>query len=733
MFTAGENRKPVDSKTAFSPTLEVSLEESLSNENPFETDIFVPVDYQPRRVSVTSLESTTSIEPFEEDPFKNCDPFSSSFSTITEDPFETSAPDVFNTGAADPFADTSGSLDPFTESSDLFASSHVVDVQSSHLPSAGDSQIGMGKGELASKFESTFGEDDGFLDQKTMSSSEKDPFIPAGTELKLLEAPGNEDPFGGDSFVQCQSGLEENSEPPFSSSLGAGVPGSRVQLDHRHSGNQDIDPFGVAMSADNPFEIDHFEVVVNKSGHSDNSFESDPFEVAISENGQPKKQSADDPFESDPFGIIVSDKGHSENQSADSPFGNDTFQPTILANASNSFPLVNDPFAASTTTATKESSNPFELDKFVPEQNHADEQVTDGPKSDNAQLTELTTDSCEQDMAADRAQKVNVTVENEKISHHHVKFPEDSTMVTTFETYGSDEYIRKDAEVDPQRAELEVIRDEHRSIKHGLDDVEHHLLRRLSSEIEEERTDPSQQHVKFNENIGTIPTFSSDEYDRKDSTIDPEKATEEVCKETGMKKLTPQDSVSNLRAKQAKQERRQKQVALQQQLIAEIDLEWEEKERSIELEIEEAKEEAKRKFLADTEATQKLEHERWQQKLKEKEEEQKKAEQDELERQEQILAEAEKKAIEDKSTTEETEKTEEKEIQIERQIEEEIQSQEQEDKRGQEGTVVEVQASEEQQKEAAKTQAKEEEDKAIAEPKKTQEVNEIKAEAEQNV
>jgi hypothetical protein len=29
----------------------------------------------------------------------------------------------------------------------------------------------------------------------------------------------------------------------------------------------------------------------------------------------------------------------------------------------------------------------------------------------------------------------------------------------------SDEYIRKDAEVDPQRAELEVIRDEHRSIK----------------------------------------------------------------------------------------------------------------------------------------------------------------------------------------------------------------------------------------------------------------------------
>jgi hypothetical protein len=29
----------------------------------------------------------------------------------------------------------------------------------------------------------------------------------------------------------------------------------------------------------------------------------------------------------------------------------------------------------------------------------------------------------------------------------------------------------------------------------------------------------------------------SDEYDRKDSTIDPEKATEEVCKETGMKKL----------------------------------------------------------------------------------------------------------------------------------------------------------------------------------------------------
>ena len=44
--------------------------------------------------------------------------------------------------------------------------------------------------------------------------------------------------------------------------------------------------------------------------------------------------------------------------------------------------------------------------------------------------------------------------------------------------------------------------------RHGLDDVEQHLLRRLSYEIEEEREDTNQQHVKFNEDIGTIPTFS---------------------------------------------------------------------------------------------------------------------------------------------------------------------------------------------------------------------------------
>ena len=388
MFTKGENRKPVDSNAAFSPTSGFSPNLSFlspSDENPFETDIFVPVDHQPRRVSVTSLESSTSIEPFEEDPFKSCDPFSNSFPSITEDPFETSTPDIFITGTTDPFADSSGSLDPFstsksdpfTESSDLFASNPVVVVQSSHSPFAGGSQNGVGKGELVEdKFESAFGDDDGFLSQETMPSPEKDPFVPAGSGLKLVEASGNENPFEGDSFVQFQSGLKENSDP-FSVGAGLSVPASGAQLSDKHFGNQNIDPFGVA----------------------------------------------------------VSESGHSEKQPADNPFGNDTFQPTIPANTTDAFPLVENPFAASAATpAAEDSSNPFELDKFVTEQDKVTEQIINtSVKNDNAQLTEEA--SCKQAVSAGKAQEVDPAIKNERTSSHHVKFPEDSTIVTTFETY----------------------------------------------------------------------------------------------------------------------------------------------------------------------------------------------------------------------------------------------------------------------------------------------------------
>lgn len=484
MFRKSERSKPVNSSAAFSPASSshpgnTETSPTTPVENPFATDAFVPVDHEPRRVSVTSLESTTSIEPFEEDPFKNCDPFSNLFPAISEDPFETSADDPFSTEAADPFSDASGTLDPFSDSksdpfadsSDAFASNAFGDAQSSHPPSAAVGQTALGVGKLPAvidKFESVFGDANKFLDQKMTAGSQSDPFVPAGS--KLPEMFGNENPFAGDSFSQVQTSNKTGSDP-FSVSGESGVAASVAQSNEKGFGDDGFldqkttaadsqnDPFLPAGSkrvevfaSENPFEGDSF-VQVRPTATTGN----DPFSVSGHHGvASSVAQSKENPFGADsfsnqtppvtkqatnPFGVAVSESQPSERQSVDNPFGDDKFQPSMPSampsNASDAFasskatPSDCDPFAPSATSpAVKyDLSNPFQLDSFVKGQDPVADQVVESTK----QVADV--QPAGRTVSAALEQEVGQVAMGQSTSDHHVKFPDDSRIATTFDTY----------------------------------------------------------------------------------------------------------------------------------------------------------------------------------------------------------------------------------------------------------------------------------------------------------
>ncbi|XP_062509285.1 epidermal growth factor receptor substrate 15-like [Corticium candelabrum] len=658
MFNQDELSKPVDSTAAFSPTSGNAItndDEALFTlqDNPFAKDTFIPVDTQPRRVSVTSLDSTTSIEPFEEDPFKSCDPFSMSIPVIREDPFEANASDPFGTEVNDPFGDQNITHDPFSTSGpDVFANSSFpskpFDVdQSPHISSSANNQT-----VADDKFENAFGSAP-FMDQNPATfSTQTDPFAPIGS--KPEETSECENPFKENAFVQPQSSTNDS----FSASV---------------KNNPDT---STAQTNENLFGDSFSDTITRTTNQT-----TDPFGVSLNTNQQSEGQTSN-PFEDDKFQPLST---------------NDSF-------ASNDVtPSVADPFTCGAVAPSVEDnpSNPLELDAFVPGQIPIAEQVV-----------EMTRETDKETATAEEC--VGNVDDSSQKGDHHVTFADDSKLAVTFETYSSSDYMRKDPTVDPQRAELEVIHDEHKTIKHGLDEVETHLVRRLSEEIERERNDPEHQHVKFKENVTTVSTYASDEYERKDDTVDPDRAAEEYSQETGKKMLIHKDSVSAMQKAQ-QEERRRKQLALQQQLIAEIDLEWEENERTVEYEIQEAKEKAKQKFLAETEAARKREEGKWQQKLKEKEEKERKANEEEMARHQKKLEEAERNAAEVERAAEEKRKEEERKRKEE-------QEQEQENKR----KIKEMKEREED--EARKSEAarqeeearKQREEKAQEDEKKTQ-------------
>ena len=99
----------------------------------------------------------------------------------------------------------------------------------------------------------------------------------------------------------------------------------------------------------------------------------------------------------------------------------------------------------------------------------------------------------------------------------------------------------------------------------------------------------------------------------------------------------PHDSMTVLlHKKQQEEEKRREKEALQRQLMAEIDLEWEESEKKLEAETKESKEAAAKKAAAEIEA----EKRRWQEKVKEQREQEEAKAREEAK----ILEEAEKKA-----------------------------------------------------------------------------------------
>ena len=379
MFNQDELSKPVDSTAAFSPTSGNAItndDEALFTlqDNPFAKDTFIPVDTQPRRVSVTSLDSTTSIEPFEEDPFKSCDPFSMSIPVIREDPFEANASDPFGTEVNDPFGDQNITHDPFSTSGpDVFANSSFpskpFDVdQSPHISSSANNQT-----VADDKFENAFGSAP-FMDQNPATfSTQTDPFAPIGS--KPEETSECENPFKENAFVQPQSSTNDS----FSASV---------------KNNPDT---STAQTNENLFGDSFSDTITRTTNQT-----TDPFGVSLNTNQQSEGQTSN-PFEDDKFQPLST---------------NDSF-------ASNDVtPSVADPFTCGAVAPSVEDnpSNPLELDAFVPGQIPIAEQVV-----------EMTRETDKETATAEEC--VGNVDDSSQKGDHHVTFADDSKLAVTFETY----------------------------------------------------------------------------------------------------------------------------------------------------------------------------------------------------------------------------------------------------------------------------------------------------------
>ena len=181
-----------------------------SEDNPFASDAFV-LDRRESAVSVTSLGSSTSVEPFEEDPFKESDPF--------QDPFKTSDPFVGDTGGGggdggnasddpfnptkdpfnDPFAAKSSGAqeDPFGQDPFAETATAVKDQDSSETDPFASSRSLPTDDPFSVK-------SDAFEDSFASGSSSKeakDPFAPVGSLAPATEEEKSGDnPFESDSF-----------------------------------------------------------------------------------------------------------------------------------------------------------------------------------------------------------------------------------------------------------------------------------------------------------------------------------------------------------------------------------------------------------------------------------------------------------------------------------------------------------------------------------------------------
>eukprot|EP00118_Oscarella_pearsei_P009682 m.56512 g.56512 ORF g.56512 m.56512 type:complete len:1036 (+) comp34606_c0_seq2:571-3678(+) len=539
---------------------------------------------------------------------------------------------------------------------------------------------------------------------------------------RSVSPPSDENPFASDSFVltdrrrsavsvtslESSTSVEPFEEDPFKETDPFQDP-FKVTDDPFATGGGagDDDPFSPAKSQTDPFA----DTFAEKAAAADpdqfaSSGEKDPF--APSGGGSASEQATgsasefDDSFVKQPS----EDKDPFSPPSGGSALGDpstkqtmDVFDDSFAAVKSTNATAEKDPFASltatPTTTAVEDAgSNPFESDSFTAsaagedtnkktEQHHVRfrdseiETTAETYSKEEYERKDETVDPQRAEVEVIREERVTPkhgldSIERRELDRiereieamrdkAHVQFSEETEVLPT---YSKEEYERKDPTVDPLKAEVEIIREEHRKPTHGLDAVEKHQLQELEEEVQ--RKISGQGHIKFSGSQEVFSTFSSEEYERQDSMVDPTKAAREVEFETGGKKrLVPHDSVLHLHKKQQEERRREKE-ALQQQLVAEIDLEWAETERKAKEEEVKAKEDAKKRGRALMEEEVKRHHEeeekRWQEKVKEKQErESRKAKEDakaleEAERKAKGLFDEEKRRAEDEKKREETEK-----------------------------------------------------------------------------